>query len=187
MKAEYIEELQNFYKKNKRLPSYSEMLKLFGLASKNAIYKIIAKLVEQGYLDKVSGKLAPASLFFQIPLLGNVKAGFPTGAEEDLNFMSLDEYLIDKPSSSFMLKVAGDSLEEIGIMKGDMVILEKAKNAQRGDVVLALIDREWTLKIFEKVDGKVVLCSANPAYPDFYPKETLEIFGIVRSVIRKYQ
>lgn len=186
MKTQYLKNLQTFYKKNKRLPSYSEMLKLFGLASKNAISKIVKKLIEQGYLNKISGKLAPANLFFQIPLLGNVKAGFPTGAEEDLNFMSLDEYLVDKPGSSFMLKVAGDSLEGIGIFKGDIVILEKAKSANRGEIVLALIDTEWTLKIIEKVDGKTVLRSANPKYPDFYPHLSLEIFGIVKSVIRKY-
>lgn len=186
MKETYIKDLQNFYKKNKRLPSYSEMLIIFGLASKNAIHKIIKKLVEQGYLDKIAGKLAPSNSFFQIPLLGSVKAGFPTGAEEDLNFMSLDEYLVDKPGSSFMLRVAGDSLEGIGIYKEDIVILEKAKSANRGEIVLALIDGEWTLKIIEKIEGKVVLRSANPKYPDFYPHLSLEIFGIVKSVVRKY-
>lgn len=186
MKSEYLSNLRTFYKTNKRLPSYSEMLSLFGLASKNAIHKIVKNLVEAGYLDKIGGKLAPANLFFQIPLLGNVKAGFPTGAEEDLNFMSLDEYLVDKPGSSFMLRVAGDSLEGIGIFKEDIVILEKAKEANRGEIVLALIDGEWTLKIIEKQDGKVVLRSANPKYPDFYPSLSLEIFGIVKSVIRKY-
>ena len=186
VKETYIKDLQTFYKKNKRLPSYSEMLTLFGLASKNAIHKIVKKLIETGYLDMISGKLAPANSFFQIPLLGNVKAGFPTGAEEDLNFMSLDEYLVDKPGSSFMLRVAGDSLEGIGIYKGDIVILEKEKSANRGEIVLALIDEEWTLKIIEKIEGKVVLRSANPKYPDFYPHLSLEIFGIVKSVIRKY-
>jgi repressor LexA len=162
------------------------MLSLFDLASKNAIHKIVAKLIEAGYLDKLSGKLAPAKLFFQIPLLGNVKAGFPTGAEEDLNFMSLDEYLVDNPNSSFMLKVAGDSLEGIGIFKGDIVILEKTKDAPRSSIVLALIDGEWTLKIIEKINGQTVLRSANPKYPDFYPHLSLEIFGVVKSVIRKY-
>lgn len=186
MKADYLSNLRTFYKQNKRMPSYSEMLTLFGLASKNAIHKIVKNLVEAGYLDKIGGKLAPANLFFQVPLLGNVKAGFPTGAEEDLNFMSLDEYLIDNPNSSFMLKVAGDSLEGIGIFKDDIVILEKAKEANRGEIVLALIDGEWTLKIIEKVDGRTVLRSANPKYPDFYPNLSLEIFGIVKSVIRKY-
>ncbi len=186
MNTQYLPQIQDFYKKNKRLPSYSEMLTLFGLASKNAIHKIIKKLVEENYLQKINNKLAPANLFFQVPLLGNVKAGFPTGAEEDLNFMSLDEYLIDNPNSSFMLKVAGDSLEGIGIYKGDLVVLEKAKNANRGEIVLALIDGEWTLKIIEKVNGATVLRSANPKYPDFYPHLSLEIFGIVRSVVRKY-
>lgn len=186
MKKQYIETIQTFYKKNKRLPSYSEMLTLFGLASKNAIHKIVKNLIEENYLQKLNNKLAPGNIFFQIPFLGNVKAGFPTGAEEDLSYLSLDEYLIDKPNSSFMLKVAGDSLEGIGIFKGDIVILEKSKVARRGEVVLALIDTEWTLKILEKVDGATVLRSANPKYPDFYPEYELQIFGIVKSVIRKY-
>ena len=85
-----------------------------------------------------------------------------------------------------MLKVAGDSLEGIGIFKGDIVILEKARLARRGEIVLALIDTEWTLKILENVEGATVLRSANPKYPDFYPENQLEIFGIVKSVIRKY-
>lgn len=186
MANDYLPQIQSFYKKNKRLPSYSEMLSLFGLASKNAIHKIVKKLIDTGYLEKINNKLAPKNLFFQVPLLGNVKAGFPTGAEEDLNFMSLDEYLIDNPNSSFMLKVAGDSLEGIGIFKDDLVVLEKAKDAARGEIVLALIDGEWTLKIIERIDGKTVLKSANPKYPDFYPHLSLEIFGIVRSVVRKY-
>lgn len=71
--------------------------------------------------------------------------------------MSLGSMSVDKPGSSFMLRVAGDSLEGIGIYKEDIVILEKAKSANRGEIVLALIDGEWTLKIIEKIEGKVVL------------------------------
>ena len=64
------------------------------------------------------GKLAPTSQFFSLPLLGLVKAGFPILAEEDKKYLTLDEYLIEDPISSFLLTVSGDSLIELGIFEG---------------------------------------------------------------------
>lgn len=186
MNKTYLDKIQTFYKKNKRIPSYSEMLSLFDLSSKNAIYKIVKSLMEENYLQKINNKLSPTNFFFQVPILGNIKAGFPTGAEEDLSLLSLDEYLIDKPNSSFLLKVSGDSMEGVGIFEGDLVVIEKTTQARSGKIVLALIDNEWTLKILDKQKGKSILRAANPKYPDFIPVEELKIFGIVKSVMRKY-
>lgn len=186
MKSEYLDSLRSFYRKNKRMPSYSEMLSIFNLSSKNAIHKIVKKLIEENYLQKLNNKLSPTNFFFQIPVLGNIKAGFPTGAEEELNFLSLDEYLIDKPNSSFLLKVSGDSMEGVGIFDGDMVVIEKTSQASSGTIVLALIDNEWTLKILDKKNGISILRAANPKYPEFIPTEELKVFGIVKSVMRKY-
>ena len=62
--------LKKFFKKNRRLPSYSEMLKLFGFSSKNAVFKLIHKWVDSGFIIKEEGKLAPTSKFFALPLLG---------------------------------------------------------------------------------------------------------------------
>jgi len=186
MNHNYLNQIRQFYKKNKRIPSYSEMLLLFGLSSKNAIHKIVNNLVSENYLQKFNNKLSPTNFFFQVPILGNIKAGFPTGAEEELNFLSLDEYLIDKPNSSFLLKVSGDSMEGVGIFEGDMVVIEKTAQARSGNIVLALIDNEWTLKILDKKNGKSILRAANPNYPEFIPVEELKVFGIVKSVMRKY-
>jgi len=186
MNSNYLKQIQKFYKKNRRMPSYSEMLTLFNLSSKNAIHKIVNNLIEQNYLEKLNNKLSPTNFFFQVPLLGNIKAGFPTGAEEELNFLSLDEYLIDKPNSSFLLKVSGDSMEGAGIFEGDLVVIEKTSNARVGDIVLALIDNEWTLKLLDRKNGVSILRAANPAYPEFIPVMELKIFGIVKSVMRKY-
>lgn len=186
MKSEYIDSLRTFYKKNKRMPSYSEMLIIFGLSSKNAIHKIVNNLIEQNYLQKFNNKISPTNFFFQVPVLGNIKAGFPTGAEEELNFLSLDEYLIDKPNSSFLLKVSGDSMDGAGIFNGDFVVIEKTSQARVGEIVLALIDNEWTLKILDKKNGMSILRAANPNYPEFIPAEELKVFGTVKSVMRKY-
>lgn len=180
--------LKKFFRKHKRLPSYSEMLTLFGISSKNAVFKIIAKYIEEGVFKKEGNKLAPTTKFFAIPLLGNIRAGFPILAEENKDYVSLDDYLIEDPQSSFLLKVNGDSLEGIGIFEGDIVIIERKKEARIGSVVLAQIDKEWTLKILRKdrIQRLTYLSAANPKYPSFYPKEELQIFGIVKAVVRKF-
>jgi SOS-response transcriptional repressor LexA len=77
---------------------------------------------------------------------------------------------------------------EVGIFEGDLVIIEKKKDAQNGDIVLAQIDREWTLKILrnDKQKNTRYLEAANPNYPPFYPKQELQIYGIVKGVVRKF-
>lgn len=180
-----MEQLKIFYRRFRRLPSYREMLGLFGLASKNAIHKIVRKWLDQDILQKVNNKLSPAKSFFQLPLLGLVKAGFPLPAEDIVDFMSLEDYLIDKPQASFLLKVSGDSLKDIGIFDGDLVIIEKKSQACGNEIVLALIDQEWTLKIYQKKGNRVWLKSANKKYPSFYPRQELRIFGVVKGVVRK--
>lgn len=181
-----LSKIKKFYKKHKRLPSYSEMLELFNISSKNAVFKIVHKLIELGFMQKKDNKLAPTSKFFALPLLGTVRAGFPILAEEDRDYLTLDDYLIEDPQSSFLLKVRGDSLIGLGIFEGDIVIIEKKKQAISGSIVLAQIDREWTLKILKKDINKVYLESANPKYPPFYPLQELQIYGVVKAVIRKY-
>jgi len=179
--------LKKFFRKNHRLPSYTEMLKMFGFASKKAVYDVIQNLIKEGLLKKINNKLAPTSAFFSLPLYGIVKAGFPILAEEDKQYLTLDEYLIDDPNTSFLLKVSGDSLMNIGIFDGDIVVIKKNNTAFSGEVVLAEIDKEWTLKIYKKDLKKniVYLEPANPKYPLLYPERELVIHGIVKGVIRK--
>jgi len=186
MIGEKIEKIKKFYYKYKRLPSYSEMLKIFGLSSKKSIYDIVYKLIEAGFLKKQGKKLAPTTQFFSLPVLGLVKAGFPILADETRDYLSLDDYLIEDPQSSFLLKVSGDSMVEVGIFDGDYVVINKTKVAMAGDIVLAEIDGEWTLKILRKDrQGASYLQPANRHYPPLYPKLKLDIFGTVKAVVRK--
>lgn len=180
--------LKQFYKKHSRLPSYSEMLTLFCVSSKNTVFKMVQRWIEEGFLKKEKGKLAPTEKLFALPYLGIIKAGFPILAEENKEYLSLDDYLIGDPSSSFLLKVSGDSMEGVGIFEGDIVIVEKKRDASLGTIVLAQIDREWTLKILrrDRSTRKYYLVAANPKYPDFYPHEDLQIFGTVKAVVRKF-
>ncbi len=180
-------QVKKFYRDARRLPTYSEMLKMFGLSSKNAVFKIVKKWVKEGFIEKKDEKLAPTGKFFSIPLLGVIKAGFPVISEEDKNYLSLEEYLIEDPNKTFLLKVSGDSMIDAGIYEGDIVVVQRQKDARPGDVVLAQIDHEWTLKIYQ-IDKKkniTYLLAANSNYPPFYPHNELQIHGIVRAVVRK--
>jgi SOS-response transcriptional repressor LexA len=179
-------QLKNFYKKYKRLPSYSEMLSLFNVSSKNAVFKIVQKWIEEGIVQKIDNKLSPTSRFFALPLMGLVKAGYPASVESTVDFLSLDDYLVDNPQNSFLLRVAGDSLMDIGIFPDDMVLIERNLNAFSGEIVLAQIDREWTLKILRKTKQGIFLESANKKYPPFTAVEELKVMGVVKAVIRKF-
>lgn len=183
-------ELRGFVRRERRLPSYREMLGLFGYQSKNAVFGLVRKFVELGYLQKSGdGKLAPTGrLTGSIKLLGSVAAGFPSPAEEELvDVLSLDEYLIRRPEATFMLTVSGDSMIEAGIQPGDIVLVEKGAAPRSGQIVVAQVDGEWTLKYYVKDRAGVRLDPANRKYRFIRPKQSLVIGGIVRGVVRKYE
>nr|HPQ81948.1 transcriptional repressor LexA [bacterium] len=176
------------YRSNKRLPTYSEMCRVFGYSSKNAAFRLAKKLIDEGYVEKdATGHLLPKSDRLGIPLVGYVQAGFPSPAEEELiDTLSLDDYLIDKPEASFLLKVSGDSMIDEGIHEGDLVIIERGQNPRNGDIVLGCVDNEWTLKYYRRTSSGVELVPANSKYPVIRPKGELTLGGIVRAVIRRY-
>ena len=109
-----------------------------------------------------------------LPLVCHIVAGFPTPAEEELrDLLSFDDYLITRPDSSFILKVRGDSMMEAGILPGDLVIVEKGRNPRTGDIVIAEVDGEWTMKYFRKEGGRIIFEAANPGYAPLYPPSEL--------------
>ena len=189
MRNHYQEKLENFYDRNKRMPSYSEMMKLFGFKSKNAVFKIVEKLIDAGLVAKDHlGRIVPSKSFGEIPLLGLVTAGLPATVEEELHdTVDLDDFLIGKKELTYMLEVDGDSMIDAHIEKGDHVIVERATTAQDGAIVIAEIDDgEFTMKYFRSKGGRHYLEPANKNYENIYPEHTLNIVGVVKAVIRKY-
>ncbi|MEN6467608.1 MAG: transcriptional repressor LexA [Smithella sp.] len=180
--------LVSFYRNQKRMPTYAEMMDLFEVRSKSVVSYWIEKLIEKGILEKdAQGFLKLSGISFGIPLVGNVAAGLPVSAEENAHdVVSMDEYLVDKPDSSFLLRVTGDSMIGAGIMEGDLVIVERNRTPKKGDIVLAEVDGQWTMKYFQRQGREVVLEAANPAYPTIYPKEELKIGGVITASVRKY-
>jgi len=184
---ERIERLKLFYRQNGRMPSYSEIAEILGFKSKNASFKFVEKLVKLNIVEKDSkGRLIPKSLINTVKVLGVVEAGFPSPAEEELlDTVSLDRWLINNPVSTFMLKVTGDSMIEAGIMPGDYVLVDRAITPKSGDVVIAQVDGQWTMKYLIKKGKEITLLPANSKYNPIKPKNELNIAGVVVAVIRK--
>lgn len=187
--VERVRALRAFFRAEGRLPTYEEMRTLFRYRSKNAVFGVVRRLCELGYLRRgVGGRLSPTHrLTAAIRLLGAVQAGFPSPAEEELvNTLSLDDYLVERPEASFLLTVSGDSMIEAGIQPGDLILVEKGRTPRNGDIVVAQVDDEWTLKYFYRDQNGVRLDPANRAYAPIRPKRSLVIGGVVRAVVRKY-
>ena len=180
--------IESFYSQNKRMPTYSEMMKLFGFKSKNAVFKVVEKLIEAGMVAKDHlGRLIPSETFGEVPMLGFVTAGFPATVEEELaDTGNLDDLLIKNKPLTYMLEVDGDSMIDAHIEKGDMVLVEKATIAKDGQIIIAEVDGEFTMKYFRKVGNKVWLEPANKNYKPIYPEHSLNINAVVKAVIRKY-
>ncbi len=131
--------------------------------------------------------LEPVPAFGRVRVLGIVEAGFPSPAEEELlDTMSLDEYLIPNREAAYILRVKGDSMVRAGIQPGDMVIVERTSTARDGDIVIADVDGQWTMKYFRLRGGEAWLEAANPRYPPIRPARELTIAAVVRAVVRKY-
>jgi repressor LexA len=184
----YVQQISTFYHKARRMPSFAEIGRLTGLKSKNAVSKLVNKMIAAGLIEKdARGKLIPTYLSSEIRFVGLVEAGFPSPAEEELrDTLKLEEYLIRNKEATYLLKVNGDSMIDAGILPGDLVLVERGVEPQAGDIVIASIDDEWTMKYFRRSGRTVFLEAANPKYPPFYPEQDLRIAAVVKAVIRKY-
>ena len=186
--GERIPILNDYIRRNGRAPTLEELCALFKVRSKNTASFMAKGFVRAGVLRRTStGRLvAPHRQANPLRLLGSIVAGFPSPAEEALlDTMTLDEYLIGRPEATYMLRVEGDSMVEAGILPGDVVLVERGRQPKNGDIVIACVDGEWTLKSFYKDAKGVRLEPANRKYTTIWPKRTLTIEGVVGSVVRK--
>lgn len=170
------------------MPTYSEMMKLFDFKSKNAVFKTVEKMINAGVVAKDHlGRLIPSDNFGEIPMCGFVTAGLPASVEEELaDTVNLEDLLIKNKPMTYMLEVDGDSMIDAHIEKGDMVLVEKTNQAKDGDIIIAEVDGEFTMKYFKKEGSKVWLEPANKNYKPIYPEHSLNINAVVKAVIRRY-
>ena len=188
MRNIYQAKLESFYSENKRMPTYSEMTKLFSFKSKNAVFRVVEKLTEAGLVAKDHlGRLIPSKIFGEVPKLGLVTAGFPATVEEELaDTVNLEDLLVKNKELTYMLEVDGDSMIDAHIKKGDMVLVEKTNQAKDGEIVIAEVDGEFTMKYFHEKGNKRWLEPANKNYQPIYPETSLNVIAKLKAVIRKY-
>jgi repressor LexA len=181
------EKLMTYYATHERMPTFEEMKKIFGVASKNTVSYKVEKLIEEGIIEKVGRRLSMVNSG-PIMRLGTVQAGFPTQAEEtDISLVSLDSMLVRKKVPTYMVEVQGESMKDAGILDGDYVLVERGRKPVRGEIVLALVDNEYTLKYLDMERGKPVLVPANKKFKKIYPDPNkLRIEAVLTAVVRKY-
>lgn len=164
------------------------MLKLFGFKSKNAVYRLVQKMLDAGIVAKDSlGRLLPTTLFDEIPMVGSVKAGFPAQAEEVRDTVNIQELLVGKQKAdTYLFQVDGESMIDAHIADGDMVVVLRTASANDGDIVIAEVDGEHTMKYLRKRAGKAWLEPANKKFKPIHPTRSLSVVGVVKAVLRTY-
>ncbi|MES2501806.1 MAG: S24 family peptidase [Pseudomonadota bacterium] len=186
---EKLGQLRDYFASYRSLPSYSYMQQLLNVRSKDTINKLIARLKLMGFLDIApDNKLSPGKRFFERHIShATVQAGALTSTyAEGGDYISIDEQLVKKPSITELVPVKGDSMKDLGIMHGDTVVVQKRPIAYEGDIVVAIIDNEFTIKTLGKENGKYVLIPANLDFEVIRPKELFEIYGVVVGQFRGY-
>ena len=185
----YLAKIQDYYAQWRSLPNYEPLQAVLGLTSRAGIGKVLKRLRDAGFLERTpDGRWTPTARFFERPLAdASVPAGLPVGTTDSGEAHSIDAWLVRQPSRTVLIPVTGDSMMDAGIHPGDRVVVERDAPARPGDVVVALIDNEFTLKTLATENGEVVLQPANPAYPVLRPGKRLQVFGVVVGLIRNYR
>ena len=184
----YLESLQDYYARHRVLPSYASIGGLLGLRSKSSVAALVARLKLAGFVESTPDRrLAPTRRFFERPLADvAVHAGLPSPIDDAPgDALTIDDYLIERPSQTVLVRVKGDSMIDAGIFDGDLAVVEKRSAARRGDIVIAIVDSQFTLKRLDLERGRFVLRPENKAYPVIRPEGTLEIFGVMVGLVRK--
>ena len=187
--GQYLAKLRDYYARHQVLPSYARIGSLIGLSSKGSVAEMVLRLKGKGFLESSPDRrLKPGPRFFDRPVAESVRAGAPAPAADSApEGLSIDAQLVSNPSRTVLVKVKGDSMIDAGIHDGDTVVVEKRFSANVGDIVVAIIDNEFTLKRYDREHGRVVLRPENKAYPIIRPKGNAEIFGVVVGLFRRYR
>lgn len=181
--------LRAHWKRHKTFPSMAKLTEVLGLSSTGGVFKALGRLVDAGFLERVDGRIAPTKKFFALPLLGTVRAGLPQPADqsEGYDVVSVEDYLVDHPERTSFCRVKGDSMRDAGLLDGDMVVVEENSPTKPGDIVVAVVDNQVTVKYLrtDKATGWR-LEPANPAYEVIKPVGSLEVLGVVVGSFRRF-
>lgn len=178
-------------------PSVREIGEAVGLSSSSTVHNHLNQLERRGLIHRDPSKSRTVQLVqdagidtqrrnaVSVPVVGNVAAGAPILAEQNI-----EEHILLSPDLAqegfFLLRVRGDSMINAGILNGDLVLVRPQQEAPNGTIVVALVDGEATVKRFERGNGHVKLVAENPAYEPIVTTN-VSLVGVVRGVIRMFR
>lgn len=201
---EILEYIKKYSKENRMPPTVREIGNHFEISSTNGVRSILAALIKKGYINRSprlsrgievidndkSGNVAEApSNTIEIPIVGRVAAGTPILAVQNLEgTVTIDRDFLACRSDVFALRVKGDSMINAGIFDGDLIFARQQKTAERGEIIVAQIDNEATVKYYHPLADHVELRPANPRYRPIIVKNDKDftiagkLIGIMRKV-----
>ena len=184
-------------------PTVREIAEVLGYKSPNNVRQHLRLIEQKGFVRLLAGKARGIEITTfpdgspvdetsdeenGVPILGNIAAGKPITAIENIEgYLTLDRSIF-RGEGLFALRVRGDSMIGMGILNGDIAVLRRKLNAEHGEVVAVVIDEDATLKRFIKENGNMLLRAENPVYSDIIlsPNNTIQVVGKLIGVIRKY-
>jgi repressor LexA len=176
-------------------PSLAEIAEAFGFASRSVARKHVVALTEAGFIEVNPNQARGIRLLNQpprpelldIPVLGRVAAGAPIGVDAEVHSRLMLDPAMFSRIPDYLLRVQGDSMIEDGILDGDLVGVRRSAEAENGQIVVARLDGEVTIKRFERVAGAVRLLPRNPAYGPIvvHADQDLAIEGVFCGLVRQ--
>ena len=177
-------------------PTVREICDAVGLSSTSTVHAHLETLERKGFIRRSPSKnrsteileddfYKPTRELVNIPIVGNVAAGVPILAEENIEDTFPIPIDYTKNGTCFMLHVKGESMVDEGIFDGDLVLVRQQKNADNGDIVIALLDDSATVKTFHREGEHIKLIAANKAFAPIITKEC-DILGKVIGLYRRY-
>lgn len=190
---EIFEFIESFLDKSGYPPTVREIGAAMGLHSPSTVHAHLSKLETLGVLRRDPSKPRAMEVLVDrakrvarpgVPLVGQVAAGAPILAEENIEEMLEIPAMIGVESGDYALSVKGDSMRDAGILEGDVVIVRPASDASNGEIVVALFEDEATVKRFFREADMIRLQPENPAYEPIMTRDA-EVIGRVIGVFRK--
>jgi repressor LexA len=187
--GQILEAIRTHIAEHRRPPSHPELARALGLASTNGVHKHLAALERKGAIELAPGLARGIRVREEpgLPLVGRVAAGSPILAIENM----LGRYPVDPdlfhPRADYLLQVSGLSMRDIGILDGDWLVVHRTREAKNGQIVVARIGEEVTVKRLRMRGHKAELIPANPDFQTLHldlHRDTLAIEGIAVGVIR---
>ena len=187
--AEILEVIRRHIGEHRRPPSRPELARLLGVASTHGVFKHLAALAKKGAIELMPGSARGIRVLGDegLPLVGRVAAGSPVLAIENI----LGRYPVDpslfNPRADYLLQVRGLSMKDEGILDGDWLVVHRTSEAKNGQIVVARIGDDVTVKRFKQRGSKAELIPANPDFQTLHldlRRDRLAIEGVAVGVIR---